>query len=322
MTVPKRDILVMHWLRPIAMTQLEAAYTLHRYDEAADRDAFLAEFGPRCVGIATNGHAPLTKNDLQHLPKVEIVACSSAGFEPIDVDALRERGIAFTNTSAALLDDVADTALMLTIAARRHLVRAHAYVERGDWGRKGMYPLLSTMRGKKAGIVGLGNIGRAIAARFEPLGLEIGYTSRSRKPGTYRYFPQVRDLAEWSDILAVVVPGGAETDNMIDGPVLEALGPEGTLVNVARGSVVDEPALIEALTSGKLGSAALDVFWNEPHVDPALSSLPNVTLYPHHASGTEETRDAMAQLVVDNLAAHFAGKPLLTPVHDLPAQSR
>ncbi len=185
-----------------------------------------------------------------------------------------------------------------------------------------MYPLLSTMRGKKAGIVGLGNIGRAIAARFEPLGLEIGYTSRSRKPGSYRYFPQVRDLAEWSDILVVVVPGGAETENMIDGAVLEALGPEGTLVNVARGSVVDEAALIKALTDGKLGSAGLDVFWNEPRVDPALTALPNVTLYPHHASGTEETRDAMAQLVVDNLAAHFAGKPLLTPVYDLPALSR
>ena len=316
--MPKRDILVMHWLRPVAMTQLEAAYTLHRYDEAQDKEALLAEVGPRCVGIATNGHAALTEDHLAHLPKVEIVACSSAGFESIDADALRARGIAFTNTSAALLDDVADTALMLMLAARRQLVRAHAYVASGDWGRKGMYPLMSATRGKKVGIVGLGQIGQAIARRFEPLGLEIGYTSRSPKTVSHRYFPALLDLADWADILVVVVPGGPETDGMIDRAVLEALGAKGTLVNVARGSVVDEPALLEALATGKLGSAGLDVFRNEPHVDASLTALPNVTLYPHHASGTEETRDAMAQLVVDNLAAHFAGKPLLTPVYDVP----
>lgn len=314
----KQDVLVMYPLRPKAMAQLEAAYTLHRYDEAADKPAFLREFGPLCTAIATNGHSALTAEDLEHLPNLRIVGCSSAGFEKIDAEALRARGIHFTNTSAALRDEVADVALMLTLAARRQLVAAHDYVRSGDWGRQGMYPLLSSMSGKRAGIVGLGQIGQASARRLEPMGVEIGYTARSEKPVAHRYFAALSDLADWADILVVVVPGGPETENLIDARIMQALGPAGTLVNVARGSVVDEPALIRALTDGTLGSAALDVYWNEPNPDPALTSLPNVTLYPHHASGTVETRDAMAQLVVDNLAACFAGEPLLTPVYELP----
>lgn len=312
------DVLVMYPARPKAMAQLEAAYTLHRYDEAADKAAFLAEVGPRCTAIATNGHAALTREHLAHLPALRIVACSSAGFEAIDVDALTERGVHFTNTSDALYDDVADTALMLTLAARRELIPAHAYVRSGDWGRKGMYPLLSTIRGKRAGIVGLGRIGQAIARRFEPLGLQIGYTARSEKAVPYAYHRDIAALAAWADILVLAVPGGAETENMVDRAVIEALGPTGTLVNIARGSVVDEPALVAALADGRLGSAALDVFRSEPEPDPALTALPNVVLYPHHASGTVETRDAMAQLVVDNLAAFFAGRPLLTPVNAVP----
>ena len=274
------------------------------------------------TGVVINGHAELTREHLKDLPNVEIVACSSAGFESIDDAALRENGIHFTNTSAALYDDVADTALMLALAARRHLVAAHAYVASGDWGRKGMYPLLSSMRGKRAGIVGMGQIGQAIATRFEPLGLEIGYHGRSRKPVDYTYFDDLTALATWSDMLVAVVPGGPETAGLIDGDVLKALGPDGIFVNVARGSVVDETALIETLSSGELGHAALDVYLNEPNPAPRLTSLPNVTLYPHHASGTVETRDAMAQLVVDNLAAHFAGKALLTPVYDLPKAAK
>ncbi len=314
----KPDVLVMHVARPKAMAQLEKAYTLHRFDEAGDRQSFLAQHGPLCRAVVTNGHTALSEAELAHLPSLEIVACGSAGFESIDVDALSKRGIPLTNTSAALHDDVADTALMLTLAARRELVAAHDHVRSGNWERTGMYPLLSAIRGKRAGIVGLGNIGLAIARRFESLGLEIGYTSRSRKPVDFTYHPNVRDLAEWADILVLVVPGGDETRGMIDAGVLSALGPRGTLINVARGSVVDEPALIAALKDGTLGSAGLDVYLNEPTPDPALTSLPNITLYPHHASGTVETRDAMAQLVVDNLAAHFSGQPLLTPVNEAP----
>lgn len=305
-----RDVLVIVPPRPKAMEQLEATYRLHRMDLAEDKAAFLAEHGPVCEAVVTNGHAALTAEQLDHLPKVGVVACSSAGFELIDDAALRERGIALTNSSDALLDDVADAALMLTLSARRQLVAAHAYVASGDWGRKGMYPLLSSIRGKRAGIVGLGKIGQAIARRFEPLGLEIAYTARSPKDVAYAYHPDILALADWSDILVAIIPGGDETRGLISREVLHALGPEGTFINVARGSVVDEPALTEALATGKLGSAGLDVYENEPDPDPALTSLPNVTLYPHHASGTVETRDAMAQTVVDNLAAYFAGQPL------------
>lgn len=306
----KRDVMIMFPARPKAMAQLEAEYNLHRYDLAEDKDAFLAEFGPLCEAVVINGHCALTRAHLAHLPKLGIVANSSAGFEKIDDVALREHGIALTNSADALLDDVADAALMLALAVRRHLVKADQYVRTGDWGREGMYPLTSAMRGKRAGIVGLGKIGKAIARRFEVLGLEIGYTSRSPKDVDYSYFPDARALAEWSDILVAIVPGGPETEGMIDAAVFEALGPDGSFINVARGSVVDEPALIEALSSGKLGNAGLDVYLNEPNPDPRLVALPNVTFYPHHASGTVETRDAMAQTVVDNIAAYFAGQPL------------
>lgn len=313
----RRDVLVMVPLRPKAMAQIERAYRLHRYDEAADKPAFLAEHGPKCEAVVTNGHEPLKAEHLAHLPNVRIVACGSAGYEYIDVDALSERGIPFTNTSAALSEDVADCALMLTLACRRHLVQGHAYTQTGAWGRKGMYPLTSAIRGKRAGIASLGTIGAAIARRFEPLGLEIGYLARSEKDVPYRYFPDVVALADWADILVAILPGGPETESMMNAAVFRALGPDGTFINVARGSVVDEQALIAALSDGTLGNAGLDVYRNEPDPDLALTALPNVTLYPHHASGTVETRDAMAQLVVDNIAAFFAGKPLLTPVNDV-----
>ncbi|MCA8880054.1 MAG: 2-hydroxyacid dehydrogenase [Rhodobacteraceae bacterium] len=311
----KPDVLVLYPTRPKAMAALDAAYVLHRYDEAADKAAFLAEVGGRCRAIVTNGHAKLTRDMVDQLPELRLVACASAGYESIDVAALSERGIKLTTTSNALFDDVADTAVMLMLAARRDLVRAHAYVASGDWGRKGMYPLQSSISGKSVGIVGMGTIGKAIARRCAPMNVSIAYYARSDKGVPWRFEPDLERLARESDILIVVVPGGPETRNLIDARILAALGPRGTLINVARGSVVDETALIDALGSGALGSAGLDVFWNEPNPDPALTGLPNVILYPHHASGTEETRDAMAQLVVDNLAAFYADRPLLTPVN-------
>lgn len=311
----KPDVLVLYPTRPKAMAALEAAYTLHRYDTADDKGAVLEAAGESCRAIVTNGHASLTREMVAQLPRLGIVACSSAGYESIDVDALSERGIKLTTTSDALYDDVADMALLLTLATRRDLIRAHAYVASGDWGRQGMYPLQSSIKGKTVGIVGMGTIGKAIARRCEPLNLGIAYYARSDKGVPWRFQPDLEALARESDILIVAVPGGPETENLIDARILAALGPAGTLINIARGSVVDEDALVAALSSGALGSAGLDVYWNEPNPNPALTALPNVTLYPHHASGTEETRDAMAQLVVDNLAAFYAGQPLLTPVN-------
>lgn len=317
----KPDVLVLVPARPKAMTQLDTTYTLHRLDLADDRQAFLKDHGPRCTAIVTNGHAALTRDDLGFLPNLEIVTCFSAGFESIDDAALRERGIALTNSSDALCDDVADTAVLLALACRRHLVAAHDYVKSGTWGQEGMFPLLSAMKGKRAGIVGLGTIGKAIARRLDPMRVELGYTARSAKDVSYRHFPDAATLAGWADILIIAVPGGTGTEQLINATVIDALGPSGTLINIARGSVIDEAAMIDALRSGRLGSAGLDVYLNEPDPDPALTELPNVTLYPHHASGTTETRDAMAQTVVDNLAAHYSGQPLLTPVHRRPGSA-
>lgn len=311
----KPAILVMYPLRPKGMAQLSELYDLQRYDTAEDKPRFLQEYGKQCVAVVTNGHSSLIRDQLEYLPNIKLVVCSSAGFESIDVDALTDHNIKFTNTSDALYDDVADTALLLSLACRRQLVAAHQYVTSANWAKKGPYPLLSSMRGKRVGIIGLGMIGMAIARRFEPLGVDIGYTARSPKDVNYQRFDSALSIASWADNLILAVPASPATNGMINTEILEALGPTATLVNIARGSLVDEAALITTLKSGKLGSAGLDVFASEPNPDPALTCLENVTLYPHHASGTVETRDAMAQLVVDNLAAHFAGEPLLTPVN-------
>lgn len=314
----KPDVLVAYPLMPRQMAELEETYTTHRLDQLTGekRDAMLADIGPRCTAMVINGHVAVDEAFLDKLPALKIAACSSAGYDKMDVAAMTRRGIKLTNTSDALLDDVADTAIMLMLAARRRLVIGDGYVRSGDWGRKGMLPLTSSTSGKKAGIVGLGRIGQAIAKRCEAMGMAIGYYGRSRKQGiTYDYFADLVELAKWADVLVVATPGGAETEGLVSAEVIDALGPSGSFINIARGSVVDEAALIDALKEGRIASAGLDVFYNEPDPDPAFAELDNAVLYPHHASGTEETRDRMAQLALDNLAAFFAGKPLLTPVN-------
>ena len=310
----KPDVMVLYEQRPKAMAQLEQAYTLHRWDRATDKAALLAEHGAKCRAVAANGHVRIDRAMLDALPNLKLVACSSAGFESFDVGLMAERGIALTNTSAALFDDVADTAVMLLLAARRGLVAADAYIRSGDWVRKGMFPLQRALKGSRLGIVGLGTIGAAIAHRAQAMGVEISYWNRSRKDVGWRYQPDLKALAAESDHLVVAVAGGEGTRGLISREIIEALGPEGLLINISRGSVVDQDAMIAALGDGRLGHAALDVYAQEPTQEPSLVCLRNVTLYPHHASGTVQTRDAMAQLVVDNLAAFFAGKALLTPV--------
>lgn len=310
----KPDVMMLCPMRPAAMAQLEAAYNLHRWDLAKDKPAFLAQHGPACRTVATNGHIPMTREMLAAMPALDLVACSSAGYESFDLAAMGERGVALTNTSAALSDDVADTAIMLMLAARRGLIAADAYVRSGDWARQGMFPLQRATAGSRLGIVGMGTIGRQIAARAQAMGVRVSYWNRRPKDVPWDYQPDLLTLARDSDALIAIVAGGEGTRGLISAQVIDALGPDGLLVNVARGTVVDEPALIDALSNGRLGHAALDVFASEPDPDPRLTALPNVTLYPHHASGTVETRDAMAQLVVDNLAAFYAGRPLLTPV--------
>jgi lactate dehydrogenase-like 2-hydroxyacid dehydrogenase len=312
----KPDVLVLCPLPDRQMAQLAARYTLHRHDLASDKDAMLRMAGPLCEAIVTDGHTPLTRAMLEHLPRLRVVGCGSAGYEYIDLGALTGHGARLTYASPALADDVADTAIMLMLAARRGLIGADRHVRSGDWARLGAYPLQSAIRGKKLGIAGMGPVGRAIAARAGVMGLDLAYTARSAKSDlNLRFEPDLTALAAWADILIVIVSGGAATRGLVDARVIAALGPAGTLVNVSRGSVVDEEALILALSDRRLGSAGLDVFLNEPDPDPRFATLPNVVLYPHHASGTAETRDAMAQLVVDNLAAHFDGRPLLSAVN-------
>jgi len=314
----KPDVLVAYPLRQQQMEILEQRYTLHRLDLAKDeeREAVFAKAGPVCTAMVVNGHVTVDEAFLAKLPALKLASCSSAGYDQMDVEAMTRRGIKLTNTSEVLLDDVADTALLLMLSARRRLPQGDAYVRSGDWGKKGMMPLTSSTFGKKAGVVGLGQIGLAIAKRCEAVGLTIGYHTRSPKSGNdYTYFDNPVKLAEWADVLIAATPGGPATEGLISAEVLDALGPSGSFVNIARGTVVDEPALIKALEEGRIASAGLDVYLNEPNPDPRFAKLDNVVLYPHHASGTEETRERMAQLAVDNLDAFFADKPLLTPVN-------
>jgi lactate dehydrogenase-like 2-hydroxyacid dehydrogenase len=311
---PRPDVLVVSKVLPDQMRQLGEAYTLHRYDQAADKGACLDGRADAIRAVVTTGGTGFSAELLARLPNLEIVASSGVGVDTIDIAACRERGVPVTNTPDVLNDDVADLAFGLVIAALREMPQGHAYVRSGEWARRGMMRLTTTLSGKTLGIVGLGRIGREIADRARAFKMRVAYTGRNRQDVPFEYVPDLAELARRSDVLMVTVPGGATTRALIGEAVLEALGSHGWLVNMSRGSVVDEPALIAALKAGTIRGAGLDVYWNEPNVDPELAGLDNVVFYPHHSSGTAETRDAMSQLVVDNLAAHFAGKPLITPV--------
>jgi len=270
---------------------------------------------PAARVLVTGGERPLGPETMDLFPDLGLVATMSVGTDAIDLAHARARGIAVTNTPGVLTEDVADAALMLALAARRGLVQGHDLVRSGRWAGEGPLPLMPSMTGARVGIAGMGRIGRAVALRMQALGAEVAYHARTARPDTpLRHFPDLVALAGWSEVLVVTVPGGAETRGLVSAEVIAALGPEGTLVNVARGSVVDEPALVAALREGRLFSAGLDVFLNEPAPDPALTGLPNVVLYPHHGSGTVRARDAMADLVFRNVAAFLDGRPLVTPL--------
>ncbi|SLN67773.1 Glyoxylate/hydroxypyruvate reductase B [Aquimixticola soesokkakensis] len=310
----KPDILVLHPILPDDMAALASKFTLHSFDARSALDG-LGAAAKSSRAIVTNGHTPLERALIEELAQLELVACGSAGFDSLDTETLKARGIRLTNTSPALTDDVADTAILLMLAARRNLIRAHAYVQDGSWGTKGMFALQSSVKGKNVGIVGLGQIGAAIAARCAVMGANVGYFGRTQKAGVdYKFEPDLTALARWSDILILAVSGGAGTRGLVSKNVIQALGPNASLINVSRGTVVDEPALIAALQNGDLASAGLDVFENEPAPDEQLTALANVTLFPHHASGTFETRAAMSRLVRENLIAYFDDKPLVSQV--------
>lgn len=296
------------------MEPLEQAYQLHKLWLAADRDALIDACAPQVHAIATRGELGANAELIARLPKLEIISCYGVGTDAIDLSAARARGIRVTNTPDVLTGDVADIAVGLALSVMRRIPAADAYVRSGAWASKNM-DLVTRLYGKRVGLVGFGRIGMTTARRLSGFDVELGYFDLAeRSDSPHRYFDSLNDLAEWCDLLIVTLAGGPATHGMVGADALRALGPEGWLVNVSRGSTVDEPALIDALQKGAIVGAGLDVFWNEPRIDERFLTLDNVVLQPHHASGTVETRRAMGQLVRDNLAAHFAGQPLLTPV--------
>jgi lactate dehydrogenase-like 2-hydroxyacid dehydrogenase len=295
------------------LAQLQAHYTvldrLHETDPAA-----FAAAAPRIRAVAASGDSAVPADLIARLPALEIVSVMGVGYDGVDVAAAKARGAVVTHTPNVLNDDVADLALGLMLCAARQLPQADRYVREGRW-MQGPMPLARKMSGARLGLVGMGRIGQAIAARALAFGMSVAYTARSAKPALpYRFHPSASALAADSDFLVVITPGGAGTRRLIDAAVLQALGAQGILVNVARGSVVDEEALIDALERGVIGGAALDVFENEPNVPERLRALPQVVLTPHIGSATGQTRQAMADLAFANLQAHFAGRRLPSPV--------
>ncbi|MEM7014312.1 MAG: 2-hydroxyacid dehydrogenase [Verrucomicrobiota bacterium] len=295
-------------------SQLEAAYTAHKHYAAEDKAAFMAPIADKIEGIAVTGGFPVPNELLASMPNLKIIAIRGVGYDSVDIEYAKQRGIRVTNTPDVLNDEVADTAILLMLAAFRQLPASERYLREGRW-LDGPFPLTRKFSGTRLGLVGMGRIGRVIAKRAEAFDCEIAYHSRNQRNDVdYPYYADLCELARNVDTLCVITPGGAETKHLINKDVLEALGPNGVLVNVARGSVVDEPALIDALESGAIAGAGLDVFEDEPNVPDRLVALDHVVLAPHVGSATHETRLAMGNLVADNLAAFFAGQELLTPV--------
>jgi len=300
-------------MHPAVAAGLEGHCELIRLWEETDPDAVLAARRDEIVAVATGGGL-IDGPFLDRLPAVRIVASFGVGYDRIDANAAAERGVVVTNTPGVLDDEVADTALGLLLMTVRELPQAERYLREGKW-QDGPYPLTrATMHGRRMGILGLGRIGQAIADRATPFGISVAYHNRRRKDVGYRYYPSLVEMARDVDVLMIVIPGGDSTRHLVDAEVLEALGPDGILINVSRGSVVDEQALVDALRANTILSAGLDVFEHEPKVHPDLLTLPNAVLLPHVGSATMPTRTAMGNLVVDNLRNWLAHGTPLTPV--------
>jgi len=296
---------------------------LHRLWAERDKDAWLKEWGPSIRAVASSGpQAPIDAAFMSRLPKLEIVASFGVGYEHVDAEWAGEHGIVVTHTPGVLDDEVADTAMALTIMAVRRLPQAERFLRSGGWTKNG-FPLTASLRGRVMGILGLGRIGKAIATRARSFGVEVVYHGRREQAGLpYRFYASLMDMAKACDILMVAAPGGAETRRIVDAEVLKALGPDGVLVNIARGTLVDEEALAEALKKGTMLAAGLDVYENEPQVPAELLALDNAVLLPHVGSASEKTRRAMAECVVANLVAWSEDRPPLTPVPETPWRGR
>ena len=301
------DLLQIGGITDVMRERLEQAFTINKL---ADGD-YPSE---KITHVATNGHDGVPADVMSALPNLQMISCYGVGYDAIDVDAAKAKGVMVTHTPNVLNAEVATTALMLMMACYRELLRDDAWVRSGSWEAEGNAPLTRSVDNQTVGILGLGRIGQAIADKLAPFGTKIVYHSRRKKDVDYQYYESLKDMAAAVDCLICITPGGPSTNKIVNRDVIDALGPEGTLINVSRGSVVDEAAMIAALQEGRLGWAGLDVFEAEPKVPEALRALPNVVLLPHVGSATVETRAAMGALTVDNLLQHLAEGTVISPV--------
>lgn len=311
----KPDILVVGSYAEYDQTPLENAYTVWPMEEGGTPDHLPAEALTAIRAIAFRGHSFLSGEVMDRFPNLGMIANLGVGYDTIDVAHALKRGILVSNTPDVLTEDVADLGIGMMIAWSRGIPGAQGWIRSGAWAQQGEYRLQRKVSGKRAGIVGLGRIGRALAERLVPFNIDVSYFARTEKntPG-WTYFDDIPTMARQADVLFVCVSGGPETAGIVGAEALAALGPDGLLVNISRGTTVDEGALLAALENGQIAGAALDVFLNEPNIDPRFLQLDNVLLQPHQSSGTIETRTAMGVLQRENLAAFFDGRPLVTPV--------
>jgi lactate dehydrogenase-like 2-hydroxyacid dehydrogenase len=316
----KTDVLLIGPKKPVIVDGLKAAFNLHAMVDAADGDALITNLAPRLRAIAVSvSNERVDGAMMAQLPKLEIVSTFAVGYDHIDSKWASEHGVVVTNTPGVLTEEVADTALGLLLCTVREFPQAERYLRAGHWLERDYRLTPATLRDRTVGLVGMGRIGQAIARRLDGFKVPVVYHSRRPQSGVpYRHYPDLMAMARDVDILLVIVPGGPQTRHMITAPVLEALGPEGIFINMARGSVIDEAVLIKALHDKTIMAAGLDVYASEPKVPKELIAMDNVVLFPHVGSATIATRSAMDQLVVDNLLAWNSGKPPLTPVPETP----
>lgn len=311
----RQKILMMGPIPAAQMQFLEENYAVTRLWQEADPEKALGGVKDDVTAIVSTAFGKVSAKLINALPNLEIISHFGVGYDSIDIAAARQRGVVVTNTPDVLTDDTADMGMALTLAVFRRIVEGDIYVRSGQWAKKGAMPLGRALRGRRMGIVGLGRIGQAVAKRAQAFGINVAYSGRQKKDGVdLPFYPDARALAEASQILMVCCAYSTETHHLVDMPVLKALGRDGVVVNIARGKIIDEQALIDALQSGLIAGAGLDVFENEPDVPSSLCRLDNVVLQPHQGSATHETRAAMAQLVVDNLRMYFEKAEVLTPV--------
>ncbi len=312
----KPEIVAIAPLPDFFAKPLNENFIVHDLSGASDRRALIDKIAPTTRGMVAFGGSQISADQLKNFPHLEIVSVFGVGYDGIPLAACEAANIKVTNTPDVLNDEVADTAVALTLMTCRQFVAAHKFVEAGDW-LKGQYPLTHSLWGKTVGIIGLGRIGKEIAARLQAMKMNIAYFGRNAQDVPHRYYANLIEMARDVDVLIAITPGGAGTKHLVNAEVLNALGPMGYLINVARGSVVDEAALIHAIENNLIAGAGLDVFAAEPKVPAALLNRANVVLAPHVASATTETRVAMGNLVIENLVRHFAGKPVKTLVPEM-----